>query len=75
MDDLGLEDDAVEITLGATLRVGQCWRLRFDYFRYSDDANKSVEKDFDFDGVRLAEMQNSQKPCIPVTMKASWQSC
>ena len=46
MDDLGLEDDAVEITLGATLRVGQRWRLRFDYSRDSDDANKSVEKDF-----------------------------
>ena len=51
MDDLGLDEDAVEITLGATLRVGQRWRLRFDYFRYSDDANKRVEKDFDFNGV------------------------
>jgi hypothetical protein len=51
MDDLGLDDDAVEITLGATLRVGQRWRIRFDYFRYSDDATKKVEKDFDFDGV------------------------
>ena len=51
MDDLGLEDDAVEITLGATLRVGQRWRIRFDYFSYSDDASKTTDEEIDFDGV------------------------
>lgn len=51
MDDLGLEEDEVDITLGATLRVGQRWRIRFDYFRYSDDATKRVNRDFEFDDV------------------------
>ena len=43
MDDLGLEENEVDITLGATLRVGQRWRIRFDYFRYSDDATKRTD--------------------------------
>jgi hypothetical protein len=51
MDDLGLEENEVDVTLGATLRIGQRWRLRLDYFRYSDDATKTTNKDFEFDDV------------------------
>lgn len=51
MDDLGLEENEIDFTLGATLRVGQRWRLRLDYFRYHDDAVERVDEEFEFDGV------------------------
>jgi len=49
MDDLGLEEDQTTYFLGAAFRIGERWRLRLDYFSYSDDANETVDKNFEFD--------------------------
>jgi hypothetical protein len=50
MDDLGLDEDELTYFLGAALRVGERWRLRFDYFRYHDKATETVDEEFEFDG-------------------------
>jgi hypothetical protein len=50
LSDLGLEDNTTSPVIGATLRIGQRWRLRLDYFRYSDDARRRVLTAFPFDG-------------------------
>ncbi|MDX2479202.1 MAG: hypothetical protein QNK24_02565 [Desulfuromusa sp.] len=49
LDDLDLEDDEVTYFLGANIRMGERWRLHTDYFRYSDDATQTANKDFEFD--------------------------
>ena len=49
LDDLGLEENELSYYLNASLRLGERWRLHFDYFRYHDDATKTGEKEIALD--------------------------
>ena len=49
LDDLGLDEDELSYFLGANLRLGDRWRLRFDYFRYHDDSKKTNKEFVEFD--------------------------
>ena len=51
MDDLGLNENDVVPIAGAMLNFGKRWSLRFDYFGFHDDAEKTADFSFDFDGV------------------------
>ncbi len=52
LDDLGLADDKVSPAVGALINF---WEnrltLRLDYFGYHDDANATIDFEFDFDGI------------------------
>lgn len=50
LDDLGLDEHELTYFLGASLRAGDRFRLRFDYFRYHDKADVTVDEEFEFDG-------------------------
>jgi len=51
MDDLGLDENYVTPFLSGSLRLGQRWRLRLDYYGYHQDATKRSDFDYEFDGV------------------------
>jgi hypothetical protein len=50
MEDLGLDEHELAYFLGATLRAGDRFRIRFDYFRYHDNSTTMVDEEFEFDG-------------------------
>lgn len=48
MDDLDFDEDLVSPVAGVIFNFGKRWNLRFDYFGYHDDSNKTADSYFEF---------------------------
>lgn len=53
MNDLDLDQNKVSPVGGFKLNFGKRWNLHFDYFGYHDDAQRTIGRNFNFDGINF----------------------